>query len=107
LIKKKPWEYYEDAKYCINKQKWLDAKTNLLHYRAFVENKSPVISDTNDEGIKKPADDSHLKYLAYVQDQLNAQDKEEPDPILSRATGKANRYTRQWEDWQKTYMQKK
>jgi len=67
------------------------------------------MTDKDDNGVKKPAEDSHLKYLAYVQDQLSAQgDKEEPDPILSVCSvGKVNQYQKQWADWQKTYMTKK
>jgi len=76
------------------KKKWLDAKANLIYYRNFVESKTPTMTDKDDNGVKKPAEDSHLKYLAYVQDQLSAQgDKEEPDPILSVCSvGKVNQY---------------
>jgi len=68
-----------------------------------------VATDTDDNGVKKPSEDSHLKYLAYIQDQLSAQgDAEEPNPVLSVApAGKLNQYTRKWEEWQKTYMTKK
>jgi len=60
-----------------------------------------------DNGVKKPAEDSHLKYLEYVQNQLNEQMKEEPDPILSRVpSGTTNQYSRLWAEWQKNYMQK-
>jgi len=87
---------------------WLDAKTNLLHYRNFIEIKTPIMTDKDDNGVKPPSEDSHLKYLAHVQEQLNEQGKEEPDPILSKVpAGRGNQYTRQWEQWQKDYMQKK
>jgi len=101
LSLKKPLEYYEDGKYLINANRWLDAKTNFLMYRNFVEQKTPVTKTAGDGGIRAPSQDSHLKYLTHIQDQLNAQgDKEEPNPILSTVPAHAtNQYKRQWEMW--------
>jgi hypothetical protein len=107
LDKKKPWEYYEDAKYLISQKRWLEAKANLQHYRNYVEAKTPVMDEKNDNGVKPPSQDNHLKYLAYVQDQLAAQTKENPDPILSVVPTKTiNQYQKDWENWQATYMKR-
>jgi len=106
LDKKKAWEYYDDAKYLINQKRWLEAKTNLLAYRSYVESKTPIMSDKNPDGIREPSKDNHLKMLEYVQNQLNAQgQKEEPDPILSAVPQNApNRYHKLWVDWQALHM---
>lgn len=108
LDKKKPWEYYEDGKYLISQKKWLDAKTNFLAYRHYVEAKTPIMTDKDDNGIKPPSVDSHLKYLSYVQDQLSEQGtQEEPNPILSVApAGKNNQYKADWAKWEALYMKK-
>jgi len=105
LDKKKPWEYFEDAKYYIKKQQWMDAKTNLVHYRNFVEAKTPVISSTNDNGVKDPKDDRHLRYLAAVEDEIQktVSTASEPDPLLSVAAPIPNIYWVKWAEWKKTY----
>jgi len=106
LSQKKPWEYYEDGKYLISQKKWDDAKANFIHYRNFVEQKTALISDKNDNGIKPPAEDNHLKYLAYIQDQMTVTGDD--NPLFSVvSTKKANVYKQQWEQWQKDYMTKK
>jgi len=80
----------------------------LIHYRNFIEAKTPVISEKNDGGVMEPSKDKHLYYLLKVQEQLNAQEKVEPDPIVSVIpAGRANQYTRAWEEWQRLYMTKK
>jgi len=71
---KKPLEYYEDAKHLINEKRWYDAKSELLKYRNFVKQNTPVSKKDGDGGIKPPALDSHLKYLAYVETQLQLQE---------------------------------
>jgi len=107
LDKKKPWEYYEDAKYLIGQKRWMEAKTNLICYRNYVDGKTKVMTDTDDNGVKPPEKDSHLKYLAYVQDQLAAQPKVDPSPILSVLPSKTiNQYQKDWEKWEATYMKK-
>jgi len=105
LDKKKPWEYFEDAKYYIRQKKWMDAKTNLVYYRNFVEAKTPVITSTNDNGVKDPKVDRHLKYLAAVEDELQKEGTtpSEPDPLLSVAAPIPNIYHVQWGQWKKTY----
>jgi hypothetical protein len=107
LDKKKPWEYYEDAKYLIGQKRWMEAKTNLICYRNYVEGKTKVMTDSDDNGVKPPEKDSHLKYLAYVQDQLAAQPKADPSPILSTVPmNTINQYQKLWEKWEATYMKK-
>jgi len=107
---KKPLEYYEDAKHLINDKKWLDAKTELLKYRNLVTQGTPVTKTTGDGGVRSPQTDSHLKYLAYVEDQLNQQ---EQNTILSCAgpnvvtMKKKNEYEPLWDKWQADYMGKK
>jgi len=107
LSLKKPWEYYEDGKYCISQKKWQEAKVNFTHYRNYVEEKkTPVMTETNLNGIKKPSEDNHLKYLMIVQDNLS--EAVSQDPLLSVvSTAKSNVYRRQWEQWQADHMQKK
>jgi len=101
---KKPWEYYQDGKYLIGQKRWLDAKTNLINYRNYVLAGKVGVGD---EGVKKPSEDSHLKYLAYIQDELNAQGKVDPDPILSVTTVHHNQYWPLWHKWEREYMGKK
>jgi hypothetical protein len=108
LDKKKPWEYYEDGKYLITQKRWLDAKTNFLCYRKFIDGKTTVMTEKDDNGVKPPSEDRHLKYLAYIQDQLAEQSKEEPDPILSVCSKPiVNQYKRAWDEWEATYMKRK
>jgi len=106
LSQKKPWEYYEDGKYLITQKKWDDAKANFIHYRNYVEQKTPIISEKNDNGIKPPSEDNHLKYLAYIQDQISVTADDNPLFSVVSVT-KANTYKKQWEQWQKDYMTKK
>jgi len=107
LDKKKPWEYFSDGKTFFAQKKWMDAKTNLLHYRSFVEQKTPVMSDDNPNGVKDPKEDRHLLYLAYIQDKLTAEDpllsKLPEDPLLSVASPIQNLYWAQWKEWKKKY----
>jgi len=86
----------------------MEAKACLLCYRNYVEGKTPVMSEKNPNGVKAPESDSHLKYLAYVQDQLAAQgSKKDPDPIVSVGPSQIiNQYQILWEKWQATYMKR-
>jgi len=78
-----------------------------MMYRNYVEKKQPITKSSGDDGIRPPSEDSHLGYLAKIQDQLNAQTKVEPDPILSVIpNGAINQYTKLWEKWQNDYMKK-
>jgi len=105
LDKKKPWEYYVDAKYFVGQKKWMDAKTNLLHYRQFVDGKTPVMSDTFPNGVRDPKEDRHLFLLANVQDKLVAEDpllsKGSDNPLLSVASPIPNQYWKEWFAWHK------
>jgi len=74
-------EYYNDGKHLINEKKWLDAKNEFLKYRNYVQQGTPVSVKDGDGGVKPPNEDSHLKYLMYITEQLNAL---EMDPILSK-----------------------
>jgi len=66
------------------------------------------MTDKDDNGVKPPSQDSHLKYLSYVQDQLAEQLKEEPDPIMSVVPKeKTNQYKKMWDEWEATYMKRK
>jgi len=108
LDKKKPWEYFADGKTLFAQKKWMDAKTNLLHYRQYVaEGKVGVMSDENPDGVKNPKEDRHLLYLAYIQDKLTAEDpllsKTPEDPLLSVASPIQNKYWVEWKAWQKKY----
>jgi len=110
---KKPLEYYEDGKHLINEKRWYEAKAEFLKYRALVLQGTPVNQKEGDGGIKPPAVDSHLKYLAYVETQLQLQ---EWNTILTGAPSsttaptppvKKNDYDTLWEKWQNDHMKKK
>jgi len=103
IDKKKPMEYYNDAYYLINKKRWMDAKYNLMCYRNYVEAKTPVHSDTFENGVCEPAKDRHLKWLMIIQDKM-AEEQQSKDPIISSVMScYSNVYKKQWEKWEATY----
>jgi len=107
LDKKKPWEYYTDAKYFFARKQWMDAKTNLLHYRNFVDAKTSVMTEDFPNGVRDPKEDRHLFLLAHVQDKLVADDpllsKGPDNPLLSVAKPIQNQYWNDWYAWKKKH----
>jgi len=109
LSTKKPLEYFDDGKYYMRQEKWMDAKTNFTKYRTFVENGVKVTENKGaDGGVRDPKEDTSLKYLEFIQDKINqGEGCPQSDDLIavmsSFGTLGNNSYSAPWNEWQKKY----
>jgi len=107
LSSKQPLEYYNNGKFLITQQQWLQAKENLLAYQKFADGKlrNQLPSELGDVKVKDPHEDKHLEYLEFAQKKMDEklnQGTDEISLLLSVAT-KDNIYTPMRVAWRAKY----
>jgi len=107
LSAKQPLEYYNNGKFLITQQQWLQAKENLLAYQKFADGKlqNKLPSELGDVKVKDPHEDKHLEYLEFAQKKMDEklnQGTDEISLLLSNVT-KENIYTPMRIAWRAKY----
>jgi len=92
---KHPYIYYHNGKVYIEQMKWMEAKQSFLNYEHFVQAKDPR--------VRKPEEDNFYYYLSYIQEQINLQNKEVCDPIVTIVETPDNKYEKKYQQWLKDH----